>query len=450
METRTTWRGTSSPAMTSVSWSASTVLPAPSTPSTATATRSPGPRATTWRASSRRTAKRRLDGTGGRTSADGDAGGPGGLVVDRLAHLLGEAHGLLDEGLDDPRLGHGLDDLALDEDLALAVAGGHAEVGLAGLARTVDDAAHDGHAQRHGHALETRGDLVGEGVDVDLRTAARRARDDLELARAQVEALQDLDADLDLLDGRGRQGDADRVADAAREQRPEGRRRLDRALEGGAGLGDTEVQRPVAALGEQLVGADHDDGVVVLDRDLEVVEVVLLEEAGLPDGRLDERLGRGLAVLGQQPPVQTAGVDADADGDAGVLGRAGDLLDLVVELADVPGVDAHARTARVDGREDVLRLEVDVGDDRDLALASDRRKGLGVVLARARHAHDVAPCGRELGDLLERRVDVGRRRRGHRLHRHREVAAHAHLADLDLAGLAPGGEDRRGCGRHTE
>jgi hypothetical protein len=35
----------------------------------------------------------------------------------------------------------------------------------------------------------------------------------------------------------------------------------------------------------------------VLDRDLEVVEVVLLEQAGLPDGRLDERLGGGLAVL---------------------------------------------------------------------------------------------------------------------------------------------------------
>ena len=73
--------------------------------------------------------------TGVRTSADGDAGGPGRLVVDRLAHLLGEAHGLLDERLDDLRLGHGLDDLALDEDLALAVAGGDAEVGLAGLAR---------------------------------------------------------------------------------------------------------------------------------------------------------------------------------------------------------------------------------------------------------------------------------------------------------------------------
>src|SRR6478672_4882062 len=450
IETRSTSREPSTAPITSASWSASTVLPAPSKPSTATATRSPGRSATIRSARSRRTAYLTVAGTGVRTSADADAGGPGGLVVDRLAHLLGEAHGLLDEGLDDLRLGHGLDDLALDEDLALAVAGGHAEVGLAGLARTVDDAAHDGHAQRHGHALETRGDLVGEGVDVDLRTAARRARDDLELARAQVEALQDLDADLDLLDGRGREGDADRVADAAREQRAERRRRLDGALEGRAGLGDAEVQRPVAPLGEQLVGTHHDDGVVVLDRDLEVVEVVLLEEARLPDGRLDERLGRRLAVLLHDPLVEAAGVDADADGDAGVLGRLGDLLDLVVELADVARVDAHGGAAGIDGGVDVLRLEVDVGDDRDLALARDRRQGVGVVLARAGPAHDVAAGGRQLGDLLERRVDVGRGRRRHRLHRHGEVAPDPDLADLDLAGLSPRGEDRRGQGRHTE
>ena len=122
------------------------------------------------------------------------------------------------------RLGHGLDDLALDEDLALAVAGGDAEVGLAGLARTVDDAAHDGDAQRHLHALEAGGHLVGELVDVDLGAAARRAGDDLELARAQVERLQDLDADLDLLDRRRGQRDPDRVADALGQQRAEGRR----------------------------------------------------------------------------------------------------------------------------------------------------------------------------------------------------------------------------------
>src|SRR5690242_19320252 len=82
-----------------------------------------------------------------RTSADGHRGATG-LAVEGLAHLLGDPHGLLDEGLHDLRLGDGLDDLALDEDLALAVAGRDAEVGLAGLAGTVHDAAHDGDAER--------------------------------------------------------------------------------------------------------------------------------------------------------------------------------------------------------------------------------------------------------------------------------------------------------------
>ena len=105
-----------------------------------------------------------------------------------------------------------------------------------------------------------------------------------------------------------------------REQRTEGDRRLDRALERRTGLGDAEVQRPVAALGEQLVGLHHHDRVVVLDRDLEVVEVVLLEQRRLPDGRLDERLGRGLAVLLQQPLVERPRVDADPDRRTAVLG----------------------------------------------------------------------------------------------------------------------------------
>jgi hypothetical protein len=58
--------------------------------------------------------------------------------------------------------------LALADDLALALAGGHAEVGLARLAGAVDDAAHDGDAQRDVDALERLLHLLGEGVDVDL------------------------------------------------------------------------------------------------------------------------------------------------------------------------------------------------------------------------------------------------------------------------------------------
>ena len=104
----------------------------------------------------------------------------------------------------------------LDEDLALAVSGRDAEVGLACLTGTVDDAAHHRDAQRHVEPLESGGDLVGERVDVDLRASARRARHDLESARAQVQRLEDLVADLDLLDRRRGQRHPDGVADALR------------------------------------------------------------------------------------------------------------------------------------------------------------------------------------------------------------------------------------------
>jgi hypothetical protein len=210
------------------------------------------------------------------------------------------------------------------------------------------------------------------------------------------------------------------------------------------------VQGPVAALGQQLVGPHHDDRVVVLDRDLEVVEAVLLEQGRLPHRGLDERLGGRLAVLGQQARVEGAGVDADADRDAGVGRRAGDLLDLVVELADVARVDADGRATGVDRGEDVLRLEVDVRDDRELGLARDHRQRVRVVLGRHRDAHDVTAGGRQLGDLLQGRVDVGGRRRAHGLHAHRGVPADGDLAHLDLARASPRGQDRCRCLGHAK
>src|SRR5262245_21903576 len=111
-----------------------------------------------------------------RASADSDTGLGS---VDGL-HALGDPHGLFDQGLHDLRLGHGLDDLALDEDLALAVARRRSEVGLAGLPRTVHDAAHHRDPQGYLEPVQAGGDRVGELVDVDLRASARRTRDDLE------------------------------------------------------------------------------------------------------------------------------------------------------------------------------------------------------------------------------------------------------------------------------
>ncbi|BDH56902.1 hypothetical protein MTP03_18410 [Tsukamurella sp. PLM1] len=227
-------------------------------------------------------------------------------------------------------------------------------------------------------------------------------------------------------------------------------RALDGALERGTGLGDTQVQRVVALRGQLPVGLHHDHGVVVLDGDLDVTEAVLLEQARLPQGGLDQRLGRGLAVLLHEPLVERTGVDADADRDARGPRRLRDLRHAAVELLDVAGVHAHRGAAGVDRGEDVLRLEVDIGDDRDVRLLGDDRQRVGVLLAGAGDAHDVAARRRELGDLLQRRVHVVRLGGAHGLHRDRVVAADTDAAHVELTGLAARGQrGDRGC-RHSQ
>jgi hypothetical protein len=93
---------------------------------------------------------------------------------------------------------------------------------------------------------------------------------------------------------------------------------------------------------------------------------------------------------------------------------------------------------------------VDVGDHRDLALQAMIGKRVGVLLARAGDPDDVATGRRQLGDLLQRGVDVVRLGGAHRLHRDRVVAAHADVAQHDLTGLAPRGQHGRRRGRQAQ
>ena len=70
------------------------------------------------------------------------------------------------------------------------------------------------------------------------------------------------------------------------------------------------------------------------------------------------------------------------------------------------------------------------------------RQRVGVVLGRHGDPDDLAAGGGQLGDLLQRGVDVGGQGRGHRLHRDRGVAADGHRAHHDLAGLPARGQRR--------
>ena len=197
-----------------------------------------------------------------------------------------------DLGLDLPQ------HLAVRVDEADVAAAGDPEVCVAGLARPVHRAPEHGDLEVLLVGAEALLDFLGERLDADVVAPAARAGDQHRAALAESERLQDLPADLDLLDRVGGEADADRVADPVGEQAAHADRALDRAGEGRAGLGDAEVQRVGHASGEHPVGADHRRHVARLDRDLEVVVVEALEQPDLLERGLDER--GGLIFLGER------------------------------------------------------------------------------------------------------------------------------------------------------
>ncbi len=198
------------------------------------------------------------------------------------------------------------------------------------------------------------------------------------------------------------------------------------------------MERVIRHLGELAVGLDHQWHARCLHRDLDQVEIDLVEVGDLLERRLDHRLGGDpVAVLAVQVGVQRPPVDPDADRHAPVLGLPGDGLD-VVGVLDVAGVEAQAVDARLEGLEGPPVLVVDVGHDRHGRTGDDAGQPLGRLRLVAGAAHDVGAGRGEGVDLLERRLVVGRLRDRHRLDRDRGAAADGDVAHHDPAGLASG------------
>ena len=118
-----------------------------------------------------------------------------------------------------------------------------------------------------------------------MGAAAARAGDDVELAGAQSHVFQEFATHLDLFGRRRGERHANRVANALGQERTERQAGFDGALPSGAGLGDAEVQRPIALGSEQSVRFDHGDDVMVFDGDLEIVEADVLEHVRFLQGR---------------------------------------------------------------------------------------------------------------------------------------------------------------------
>ena len=144
----------------------------------------------------------------------------------------------------------------------------------------------------------------------------------------------------------------------------------------------------------------------------------------------------------EQLLIERAPIGADAHGLA-VLDRGlddgGELTVLLVLEADIAGIDAilveRFRAGRMIGEQlvpDIMEVADDRRGDADLEQALlDVRHRRGGFVAIDGDAHHLGAGARQIGDLLEGRVDVRGVGIGHRLHDNGRAAADDHIADLD-------------------
>ena len=173
----------------------------------------------------------------------------------------------------------------------------------------------------------------------------------------------------------------------------------------------------------------------MLDRDLDVGEALVLQDLHLRKGALDQRLGSGAAVAGDDAPVERAGVGPHADGHPPGGRLADDGADLPA-VTDVAGIQPQSLHPRLECHEGEAVGEVDVGDDGDTRLGDDRRQRPGVALVGHRHTDDVRPLGGEGVDLDQGSSDILGLGDGHRLDGDRRALTDVDGAEADAPGEA--------------
>ncbi len=352
-------------------------------------------------------------------------------------------------------LGNIGDALALNVDDASAVAGEDRDVGAFRFAGAVDYAPHHRH-------FDGQGDLIGqflshllhEREQVDLNPATGWTGNEFGAeALPQAEAIQHLQGVLDFVNVIGGVADAHRVADAVGQQRPQRDDAADSAGFFRPGVGDAQVQRIVEPLGNFRVHVDHHARVHRLGAEAKIVKIALGKDVqvffkfgdhqrnqmpvAMVAEELPELLHSSLFVLALD---DGAFVDADAYGDAGVLARIDDTVDLIT-VGDVAGVKSDLVYAGFDCLERPLIVEVDVGDDGDDGLAKNLLQGGGVLALRDGDADDIRSRGGEPIDFRYTGVDVVGVAGRHGLDGNRGIAADRDnpgpfVADVDRFGGA--------------
>src|SRR5699024_3764870 len=139
----------------------------------------------------------------------------------------------------------------------------------------------------------------------------------------------------------------------------------------------------------------------VLNRDGNVAISGFFKEPGFRDCGVNQSRRASFAALSQNSLIQRATVDTDATGDSGVASSLSNFLHATIDVAHTAGLNTHGGTACIDSCEDVLRLEVNISNNRNWGLLRDGWQCLGINSLRASDTHNVATCGCELRNLLQ-------------------------------------------------
>lgn len=262
-------------------------------------------------------------------------------------------------------------------------------------------------------------------------------------------ALRVLVPDLDLLLRLGGQADADRVTDTGPQQAANADGALDRPADQAARFGDAQMQRTVHRLCQPVIGSHGQKHIAGFHRDLEFVEIVILQQLDVIERAFDQGFGAGLAVFFQQVLFQAARVYSDADRAAIGLGRAYHLCH-PLGRSDIARIDPQAGCALIRRFQRALVVKVDIRDDRHAGCAGDLFEPRGAFLRRAGYANDVRTRILAPADLVDGGLHILCRSVGHGLHADRRVAANGDIADHDLAAFAalyrtPGTDRRHGA-----
>ena len=146
-------------------------------------------------------------------------------------------------------------------------------------------------------------------------------------------------------------------------------------------------------------------------------------------GALHHGLRAGVAVLFDEPGLQTAGVDADADGDAPFPAGLRHRLH-VLRAADVAGVDADLVNAPLRHRQGQPVVKMNIRHQGDADLLLDFGDGLGGAHIRDGQADNVRPRHLHGLDLGHRGLHVPGLGVAHGLDGDRGAAADLHPAHV--------------------